>query len=151
MSAVSLEKICRQGGNLQLHLSGIDLLDRTPVLDVKPYLPYADSIPQAQGGFAATPPQSSLTVQFTDHSRQTCAMLAQTYPGLADLIVQVLSADPRPAYMRKSSSRTEFGMRLYDLNIRWSVRPNAIVVQEIQTGLIGSESTAGTKAPDQEP
>ena len=132
MSAVSLEKISRCNGRLQLRLSGIDLLDQTPVLDIKPYLPYADSIPQATGGFAATPPQSSLAIEFTDRSRQDCAELERTYPGLSELIGQVLRADPRPAYMGNGSKKKEFGIRLFDLNIRWSIRQGAIVVNEIE-------------------
>lgn len=132
MSCVKLEKICRQGGKLQLHLSGIDLLDQTPVLDVKPYLPYADSIAQARGGFAANPPRPSLTVEFTDHGRQALTEQEQRHPGLTELIVQVLAADPRPAYMAKGSTRTEFGIRLHDLNIRWSIRRGAIVVHAIE-------------------
>ena len=132
MSAVGLTKICRVEGKLILYLSGIDLLDQTPVLDIKPYLPYADMIPRACGGFANDPPHPSLTVEFTDQSRQTCMELEKTYPGLSELIEQVLQADPRPAYMRSGSRRTEFGMRLYDFNIRWSVRQQTIVVQTIE-------------------
>jgi tRNA-Thr(GGU) m(6)t(6)A37 methyltransferase TsaA len=132
MSVVSLEKINRHNGRLQLRLSGIDLLDQTPVLDIKPYLPYADSIPQATGGFAPHPPQPSLAVEFTDQSRQDCAELEKTYAGLSDLIVQVLGSDPRPAYMGKGSKKTEFGVRLHDLNVRWSVRQGSIIVHEIE-------------------
>jgi tRNA-Thr(GGU) m(6)t(6)A37 methyltransferase TsaA len=134
MSVVRLKKIGRHGGKLRLYLSGIDLLDQTPVLDIKPYLPYADSIPQATGGFAATPPQPSLAVEFTDQSRQACADLETIHPGLSELIVQVLRADPRPAYMGNGSKREEFGVRLYDLNVRWSLRQGTIVVHEIEKG-----------------
>ena len=132
MSAVVLEKMSRQGDSLQLHLSGIDLLDGTPVLDIKPYLPYADSIPRASGGFAQAPPRPRLSVEFTGQSRQACRILEKDYPGLRDLIVQVLAADPRPAYMARRSKRTEFGMRLHDLDIRWSVRQEAIVVHGVE-------------------
>ena len=147
MSAVSLKKICRIGGKLQLHISGIDLLDQTPVLDIKPYLPYADSIPRARSGFASTPPYPSLTVEFTNQSRSVCIELEETYPGLAELIKQVLQIDPRPAYMGGDSRRTDFGMRLYDLNIRWSVHQKTIVVQKIEADPADSRSTEGKEAP----
>ncbi len=147
MSAVRLENICRQDGRLSLQLTGIDLLDQTPVLDIKPYLPYADSISQASGGFASSAPQSALTVEFSDPSRQACDRLENNYPGLGALIVQVLQADPRPAYMVEGAQRTEFGMRLYDLNIRWSVCRNTIVVQKIETDRMDSNSTH----PQQDP
>jgi tRNA-Thr(GGU) m(6)t(6)A37 methyltransferase TsaA len=141
MSAVRLTKICRMEGKLNLYLSGVDLLDQTPVLDIKPYLPYADMIPGASGGFASNAPYPSLTVAFTDQSRQTCIEREKTYPGLADLITQVLQADPRPAYMSSVSKRTEFGMRLYDLNIRWSVRQQTIVVRKIEAAPTDSNET----------
>lgn len=57
LSAVALEKITQESGKLRLHLTGGDFLDGTPVLDVKPYVPYADRLPAATGGFAAAPPQ----------------------------------------------------------------------------------------------
>ena len=153
MSAVGLEKIVRRNGTLQLSLSGIDLLDQTPVLDIKPYLPYADSIPQAVGGFAAEAPQPSLSIEFTDQSRQACAKLEKTYPGLSELIRQVLRADPRPAYMDKGNQKSEFGMRLHDLNVRWSVRQGAIVVEDIdtspylQTGVLRDKTDEGHNDP----
>jgi tRNA (adenine37-N6)-methyltransferase len=141
MSAVRLTKICRMAGKLNLYMSGIDLLDQTPVLDIKPYLPYTDMIPRACGGFASNAPHPSLTVAFTDQSRQTCIELEKTYPGLAELITQVLQTDPRPAYMSSGSKRTEFGMRLYDLNIRWSVRQETIVVRKIEADPTDSNET----------
>jgi tRNA-Thr(GGU) m(6)t(6)A37 methyltransferase TsaA len=147
MSAVSLKKICRIGGQLELHLSGIDLLDRTPVLDIKPYLPYTDSIPCACGGFASHPPYPSLTVDFTEQSRQACMELEKTYPGLTKLIEQVLQTDPRPAYMGRGSKRTEFGMRLYDLNIRWSVCQQTIVVQNIEADPTDTNAIEGNLEP----
>lgn len=133
MSAVQLKKIERLGDTLQLHLSGIDLLDQTPVLDVKPYLPYADSISEASGGFAANPPEPSLSVEFTASCRQILTVLEETRPNLTELIIQVLQADPRPAYLRRSPDRTDFGTRLHDLDIRWSVKETTVVVQAIQT------------------
>jgi len=132
MSAVVLEGMRRHKGRLQLELSGIDLLDRTPVLDIKPYLPYADIIPEAAGGFAAEPPQPSPSIQFTDQARRACTLMERTHPGFADLLIQVLGADPRPAYVDRQPDRTDFGMQLYGLNVRWTQRQDAIVVQTIE-------------------
>lgn len=132
MSAVVLEGMRRHQGKLLLELSGIDLLDRTPVLDIKPYLPYADIIPEAVGGFAAGPPRPSLSVGFTDRARQVCTLLENDHPGFVDLLKQVLSADPRPAYINRQPARTDFGIRLYNVNIRWRIRQGAIVVHTIE-------------------
>jgi tRNA-Thr(GGU) m(6)t(6)A37 methyltransferase TsaA len=133
MSSVVLENIRRDHGKMVLELSGIDLLDQTPVLDIKPYLPYADIIPEAVGGFAADRPRASLSIEFTAQAGQACSMLEKTYPGFRDLVIQVLRIDPRPAYVDKRSARTEFGVRLYDINVRWRVRQDTIIVHTVDT------------------
>ena len=70
LSVVRLEGIRRYKNKLLLDLSGVDLLDRTPVLDIKPYLPYVDSVPDAIGGFADRRPASAVTVVFSDHANK---------------------------------------------------------------------------------
>ena len=132
MSCVTLEGVHREHDKLLLEVAGIDMLDQTPVLDIKPYLPYADSIPDANAGYAAEPPRPSISIEFSDQGRCASAEAEKTYPGFTELVVQVLRADPRPAYMENRSRKTEFGMRLYDRNIRWSVRPGTIIVDSIE-------------------
>ncbi len=132
MSCVILESIRRDHDKLLLDVAGIDILNQTPVLDIKPYLPYADSIPDANGGYAAEPPRPSISIEFSDQGRGAIAEAEKTYPGFTELVVQVLRADPRPAYMENRSSKTEFGLRLYDRNIRWTVRPGTISVDSIE-------------------
>ena len=66
ISSVVLESIRRDHGKMVLELSGIDILDQTPVLDIKPYLPYADSIPDANGGYAGEPPRPSIAIDFSN-------------------------------------------------------------------------------------
>lgn len=135
MSAVVLDGMRRQKGKMLLELSGIDLLDQTPVLDIKPYLPYADSISEAAGGFADKRPGTSFTVVFTPQAEQICDWLENEYPGFANLLRQLLAADPRPAYVERQSARREFGIRLYDVNVRWRVQEGTIVVHTIETHL----------------
>ncbi len=132
MSAVVLDGIRRNKGKLFLELSGIDILDQTPVLDIKPYLPYSDIIPEAVGGFAGERPRASIPVTFSPQAEKSCALLENRYPGFVDLLEQVLGADPRPAYVGRQPARTDFGMRLYDVNVRWTVRQGTIVVQAIE-------------------
>lgn len=120
ISAVEYLGIERNEDKLYLKLGGVDLLDGTPVLDVKPYVPYADSIPDAQAGFAAEPPGRDWPVTFNSTAK---AQIAAEDPvgnrRLALLITQILQQDPRPGYMDRYPKRTEFGMTLYDLNVRW--------------------------------
>lgn len=132
MSSVVLDGIRRVRGTLYLELSGIDLLDQTPVLDIKPYLPYADRISDAVGGFAARSPRPSLSVTFTEPARTACLRQEKTCPGFVDLVVQVLQADPRPAYADKQSRKTDFGIRLYGVNVRWTVHGQSVVVHTVE-------------------
>jgi tRNA-Thr(GGU) m(6)t(6)A37 methyltransferase TsaA len=132
-SVVTLRNIERGNGRLQLHLGGIDLLDGTPVLDVKPYLPYADSIPDARSGYAPDAPTPRAVVHFSIEADQACDSLnAQRYPNLKKLIVGLLSQDPRPAYKNGGDQET-FGMHLWDLNIRFRVEAGKTIVTSIET------------------
>ncbi|NOX92989.1 MAG: tRNA (N6-threonylcarbamoyladenosine(37)-N6)-methyltransferase TrmO [Gammaproteobacteria bacterium] len=125
MSAVMLEDIQCHNGHCQLILRGSDLLDGTPVLDIKPYLPYADALPGARGGFATQPPENGMTVVFGELASIQCAAWERAqYPGLRQLVEQVLQADPRPAYRIGREDKQSFGLRLYDIDVKWVVHGN---------------------------
>jgi hypothetical protein len=121
LSVVELDRIDTAARPPCLYLKGVDLLDGTPVLDIKPYLPYVDAIPTAQGGYAASSPEPHLQVSFTAEATIQCASFAKAYPHLKLLISQVLALDPRPAYYDAEQARTEFGMRLLDFEVKWRV------------------------------
>ncbi len=120
LSVVKLEGVSRRGPELVLHLSGIDLLDGTPVLDVKPYLPYADALPDAAGGFADSAPETGMTVSFSDEALRFC-QTQRDYPHLQTLIEKVLKQDPRPPYKKQKEECQSYGMTLYHFNIKWTV------------------------------
>lgn len=129
LSAVKLERITVRQGRAVLHLVGVDLLDGTPVLDLKPYLPYADRIMEASGGFASEAPTAELTVDF---SPAACAFCAAWPEGdLQELIRQILRQDPRPAYERANPESQAYGMKLYNLNVRWETWDGVTYVTEI--------------------
>ncbi len=130
-SVVELVAIQSRGKHTRLQIAGIDLLDGTPVLDIKPYLPYADSRPEAAGGYAATAPALVRRVRFSDQARAACDVLEQSaHPRLGRLIAELLALDPRPGYATDDSPRIH-GMRLWDLNIRFSVNADQILVTAI--------------------
>jgi len=129
LSAVKLDHIAVRQGQVVLHLAGVDLLDGTPVLDIKPYLPYADRILEATGGFAAQAPEAELTVDFSPAASGFCAAWSQG--DLRDLITQILRQDPRPAYERANPAPQRHGMKLYDLDVRWETRDGVAQVTEI--------------------
>lgn len=115
LSLVELVGIDTRRG-VRLTLAGADLVSGTPVLDIKPYLPWAESHPEARAGFAPeAPPQ--LPVAFSDAAH---AALAERPDGdsLRELIIQVLAQDPRPAYRKGAEART-YGVRLRDVDVRF--------------------------------
>lgn len=131
MSAVKLEGIEYKNGQLCLLLSGIDLLDGTPILDIKPYLPYSDAMTDATAGFADTRPETDMSVEFTDEALAFIEKQTEQ-PELKAFISNVLKQDPRPAYKKQRESEQSYGMTLYDFNIRWHVRDNHNTVTSIE-------------------
>lgn len=121
LSVVMLEGVRQHEGHTRLLLSGIDLIEGTPVLDIKPYLPYVDAIADARAGYAQEPPAAALHVSFTVQARQQCRQYEEQWPGLAELIESVLSFDPRPAYKKGGAPERVLGVRLHDLDVRWRV------------------------------
>ncbi|MBL4940602.1 MAG: tRNA (N6-threonylcarbamoyladenosine(37)-N6)-methyltransferase TrmO [Colwellia sp.] len=121
MSVVKLDKVQVIKQEVILHISGLDLLDKTPIIDIKPYVPYSDSVPNANAGFAQTEPQLNLTVEFSKQAQSTLLTLKQELPELALFIKQVLSQDPRPAYKQNKTDKKIYGMILYNLNIQWQM------------------------------
>ncbi len=96
LSCVKLEKIEREkDGRISLSVSGADLMDNTPIYDVKPYLPYTDSHPEAIGGFAQELVQKKLNVEF--RCELPFSFPKELLPGL----IEALSFDPRPGYQNE--------------------------------------------------
>ncbi|UQW71486.1 tRNA (N6-threonylcarbamoyladenosine(37)-N6)-methyltransferase TrmO [Pseudomonas avellanae] len=113
-SVVKLDKV--EAG--RLWLSGIDLLDGTPVLDIKPYVPYADVIAEATNQIASAAP-ALIPVQWQDaallQAREHALRLGEP---LVELIEQCLAQDPRPAYQLPTPER-RYGVRFWDVDVRW--------------------------------
>lgn len=126
LSVVRLEAVEQQGSAMSLRLSGLDLVDQTPVLDIKPYLSYSDSIPDARSGYVDQAMFQLLPVVFTDQAQQQCAAIEPQQPGLRQLIHDVVAQDPRPAYLARSDHRggseRQFVLRLYHYEIRWQIQ-----------------------------
>lgn len=126
-SVVKLDKVDKD----RLWLSGIDLLDGTPVLDVKPYVPYADNVPDALNHIAAdAPPQIEVLWQDSalDSARRHALRLGEP---LVELIEQCLAQDPRPAYQQPTPER-RYGARLWDVDVQWHYpQPGCIRVLDV--------------------
>ncbi len=128
-SAVRLQGIQYENGQPVITVSGIDLLDGTPIVDIKPYIPYSDSHPEATASFASAAPRL-MQVKFSESAEQQLTALAGTYPELRQLLVEILQQDPRPAYKTASPDR-EYGFSLYSLNIRFRVSQTTVDVTHI--------------------
>lgn len=131
LSVVALEGVEIGDHGVCLQLGGADLLDGTPVVDIKPYIPYVDSIPDARAGFAPTAPPH-LEVCFGPEAGQACRGLEEHYPGLEMLIRQVLAQDPRPAYQAGRDEVREYGVALYDLNVRFRIVQGCVEVTAVE-------------------
>lgn len=131
MSAVSYHGYRKHNGSIYLKLSGVDLIDQTPVLDIKPYLPYSDCIPTALAGYANDPPQEVLAVRFLPSVQSVLARVKEKHVDLKQLIIEVLQLDPRPAYKKDQDDPKCYAMTLYDYNIRWRIDDASCVVESI--------------------
>lgn len=106
-----------------LHVGGADLMDGTPIFDIKPYIPYGDSHPEATGGFTDTADDFLLEVDFP-------APLLETLPqDKREAAIGVLSHDPRPSYQR--SPERVYGLPFAGYDIRFRVQDNKLTVLEL--------------------
>ncbi|MCJ8319870.1 MAG: tRNA (N6-threonylcarbamoyladenosine(37)-N6)-methyltransferase TrmO [Colwellia sp.] len=126
MSVVKLDDIRQEkltDGRRQviIDISGLDLLNGTPIVDIKPYVPYCDSIDDARAGFAQTQPSANLEISFNAYVEVELARQQPKYPELRELIEQVLKQDPRPAYKQNTFDEKIYGMSLYQFNIQWQM------------------------------
>ena len=121
LSSVKLEKIeIDPKLGPMLHISGADLMDGTPIYDIKPYIVYTDSHPEAVSGFASKPAEYLLDVVFPDE------FLTQVPEDLRKSLIDVLSHDPRPQYQHDPSRI--YGLNFANLEVRFQVQENHLTV-----------------------
>ncbi len=136
MSAVEVKGVSKKGDQIYIDLGSVDLVDGTPIVDIKPYIPYSDSIPDAKGGYAEEEPEKSKVV----FSSQALASQALTMvkkhsdtEHILSVIEQVLAQDPRPAYKKSKPDSKEYAVNLFDLNVKFTVNGNLITVTAIES------------------
>jgi tRNA-Thr(GGU) m(6)t(6)A37 methyltransferase TsaA len=126
-SVVKLEKV--EAG--RLWLSGIDLLDGTPVLDIKPYVPYADIVSEATNTMASAAPALIAVEWDATAMTQAQAHGLRLSEPMIELIGQCLAQDPRPAYQTPTPER-RYGAQFWDVDVRWHYpQPGLIRVLEV--------------------
>jgi len=107
-----------------LHVGGADLMDGTPIFDIKPYIPYSDSRPGASGGFTDTAGEFLLDVEFPSE------LLEMLTEGKREAAIGVLSHVPRPSY-KKDSDRI-YGLTFGGYNIRFCVKEQQLTVVDVE-------------------
>lgn len=124
LSLVKLEKIVWETAQGPiLWVTGGDLMDGTPLFDIKPYLPHTEAVPDAQGGFAT---------KFNDYALQVeCPpeLLAQVPQDKQKVLLKVLAQDPRPGYVQDADRI--YGLSFAEFNVRFQVQGNKVLVREI--------------------
>lgn len=126
LSCVELVRIDPEGP--VLHVKGADLMDGTPIYDIKPYVPYADAFPEARGGFTDTAAWEPLQVDFSPAALEVLA--AQPDPDvLRTRLEQVLAQDPRPRFHHDPDRL--YGMPFGPFDIRFQVKRKVLSVVEI--------------------
>ncbi len=124
MSCVKIEEIRLEGNDgPEIVVSGADLMDGTPIVDIKPYLPYADSVPDAAGGFAESKQYECLQVEIPQE-------ILERIPGdKRDALIQVLEQDPRPHY--QNDPERIYGITFAGMNVKFKVAGDTLTVTGI--------------------
>ena len=106
-----------------LHVGGADLMDGTPIFDIKPYIPYSDCHPEASGGFTDHAGEFLLNVNFPEE------LLSRLPENKRDAAIGVLSHDPRPSYQRNPDRI--YGLHFAGFDIRFQVKESVLTVLEV--------------------
>ncbi len=138
LSAVELVKVdLDDPAGVAIHVRGGDFLDGSPVLDIKPYLPYADSIPEASAGWADEP-ITKTPVEFTALAEEKIAA-SENAEQLRTMITEVLELDPRPAFQKRRMPPTspeaqglDFGFALLNVDVKWRIDQGRFVVTDLK-------------------
>ena len=107
-----------------IHVSGADLMDGTPIFDIKPYIPYSDCHPEATGGFTDNADDFLLEVNIPKD------LSSKIPPDKTDALLGILSHDPRPSYQQDSNR--VYGLSFANMNIRFTVSDKTLTVTEIE-------------------
>lgn len=132
LSVVQVGPLQQMDGRLCLQIIGADLLDGTPVVDIKPYLRYADVIAEARSGYADTAP-SHLPVIWQPGALQQCQLLIEQGrfdPVTRQQLEQLLALDPRPAYHADGQKR--YGLRYAGLDVQFEVVDGQLIVLALE-------------------
>lgn len=133
LSVVRFVRVEKHGKSVRLYVTGSDLLNGTPILDIKPYIQYSDAIADSVSGYAQDEPIRKMVIwmETAQLQQQHLLKLGILNKKILDELEQVLSLDPRPAY--QNDIERVYGMCFAELNIRFTVDENNITVIAVES------------------
>jgi tRNA-Thr(GGU) m(6)t(6)A37 methyltransferase TsaA len=150
MSAVKLDDVVvHDDGRVRIIVSGVDILDETPVLDIKPYIPFADCISGATDGWAVGG-YPRYTVTYAEQAKSMFQQASQRSHEISEeFLTQVLSLDPRPVAQRRAipidldNEGRKFAFRIQGIDVHWRIHDAGIMVDQIKQLHSAFASTIG--------
>ncbi len=139
ISAVELTQVDLEAqGGPELHVNGLDLIDETPILDIKPYIPYADSIPEANAGWASEEIKRYPVVFSSEAEKDLSNLPSDLQQKFKDLTIQVLELDPRPAFKKRQFPADDaktwgqnYGIAVLDYDVKYTITESGLVISKI--------------------
>jgi len=128
---MSVVKFINMQGS-RIFVEGVDMLNNTPIIDIKPYINYADAVVDAHSGFAQNIPAPSLSVTYDAQAIEQLAQTSRKYPDLPEVLQSLLSQDPRPAYKQRTADPKLYHLRIYDIDVAFSVHDSAVHVKSLK-------------------
>lgn len=132
LSVVKLNRVVKQGKSVRVYVTGSDLLDGTPIIDIKPYIQYSDALTHAVSGYAQQQPETK-AVEWSEDAQQQqeqYVKAAQLSPQTIRELEQVLALDPRPAYQHDPTR--VYGMTFAEFNLKFNVTDTTVVIIHIE-------------------
>ncbi|MCL6249016.1 tRNA (N6-threonylcarbamoyladenosine(37)-N6)-methyltransferase TrmO [Acinetobacter sp. ANC 4945] len=131
LSVVQLKAVKKVGKSVRVYVVGSDLLDGTPILDIKPYIQYSDAVMDAQSGYAQDEPERKSVIwsEHAEQQKQAFLTKGSLTEQLRAELEQVLSLDPRPAYQH--DDERVYGMLFGGLNVKFQVSKQHVLIVEI--------------------
>ncbi|MFK5986705.1 MAG: tRNA (N6-threonylcarbamoyladenosine(37)-N6)-methyltransferase TrmO [Pseudomonadota bacterium] len=130
LSVVNLDKIEYQQDKIFLHVKGADLLDKTPIIDIKPYIEYADSINNTQKGFISAIKDNNFKIGFSELANSQIIAAEKNIPQLRLFIQELLALDPRPHYNK--SIKKHYTAHIYQYDLHWQINDLDIQVLSLE-------------------
>jgi len=133
LSVVQLKKVEKVGQSVRVYVQGSDLLNGTPIVDIKPYIQYSDAVVDAQSGYAQDEPSRKVVLWLQVAEQQKIHLLHTQKIDVQQLqeLEQVLALDPRPAY--QEDAMRVYKMRFANVDVAFTVKAEAVHICELNT------------------